>query len=103
MKHLIVALTLLVGDVPCPDATEQFAGITCPRLEDAQLISTAQQSYMLPALMRRTNCVFVAFEGMRTGELPDFSVAGTMYSFIITDYEGYTMYVLQEKGEGWTA
>lgn len=103
MKHLLLALALLSGDTQWQGKTEQFAGITCPTAQDAERIANVQQAYNLASTVEMTHCLFVAFNGRRIGESEDFSIGGTLYSFLVIDYEGYTVYVLQEKGQGWTA
>lgn len=105
MKTLLYVLVLtLLGNVLWQEKTEQFAGITCLTAQDVATISRVGPSYSLASTIeRQTRCRFVVFDGVRVGETDDFSIGGTLYSFIEVDYEGLTVYVLNEKGEGWAA
>lgn len=101
------ALTLslaLSGSAAWQERTEQFAGLTCPTLQDVAVIESIQQNYLLGDwIVRRTHCLFVTFDGVRRGETADFSIGGTLYNFLIVEAEGHTVYVLNSKGEEFVA
>lgn len=102
MKAILLSL-LLQGSTLWHEKLETFAAITCPTRADVERVENIQQTYMLASTLERTRCLFVAFQGRRLGELEDFSIGGTLYSFSIVETEGYTVYVLNIKGDGWVA
>lgn len=104
MKLLVAISLFFLGASQCHAATEQFAGITCPTLGDAQTVSQVAQSYSLTSTIEmRTHCLFMVFEGEKVGETADFSIGSELHSFLIVRHEGYTLYVLTDKGNGYSA
>ena len=101
-KALILSL-FLTGSVPWEERTELFAGITCPSSSDAERIANTYQTYNLASNLSETRCLFVAFQGTKLGETDVFGIGNTLYRFEIVDYEGYTVYVLENLGEGYVA
>lgn len=97
----ILALALS-GEAPCQEKLETFAGLTCPTLHDAQVVASVPQRYMFAdTVERRTRCAFVLFNGTKVGETEVFGVGGTLYRFSIVLSDSYTLYVMQEDGEGY--
>lgn len=105
MKTFAVVLALmLAGDAPWQERLETFAGLTCPTLQDANTVANVAQSYNFASTVeRKTRCLFVAFNGERTGESEVFGIGDTLYRFLTVSTEGYTVYVLEEVGPGYLA
>ena len=94
----------LTGSVAWEERQESFASITCPTLQDAQIVANVSLAYnFAETVSRRTHCLSVVFQGHRTGETADFNIGNHIFSFLIVESEGYQLYVLQDKGEGFLA
>ena len=103
MKALLLAVALWSIQWQ-ENQTEMYAGLTCATRHEVETIASISQRYSFASTVeRRTNCLFMAFNGVKTGESDAFSIGGTLFSFYTIRVEGGQVYVLQELGEGWTA
>jgi len=102
MKSVLLSL-LLAGAVPCQESAETFTGLTCPTLQDAQVVASIPLRYMFADTLERTRCLLSSFAGTKVGETEVFGIGDTLYHFNIVLTDGYTVYVMEEDGEGYTA
>lgn len=103
MKYILFAMFLLGSDVAW-EKQEVFGGLTCPTLRDANVVASIPVRYMFAdTVLQQTRCTPLVFNGRRIRELDDFSIGGTLFSFTEVEVEGWRLYVLNEKGEGWVA
>lgn len=102
MKAILLALALQ-GSTAWDANQEIFAGITCPTRASAERVANIHQTYMVGDTLETSRCLFVVFQGTRLAETNDFSIGGTLYNFTVVNYEGYTVYVLNNNGPGYVA
>lgn len=103
MKHLVIALALLTGEAKWVERTDEWIGMFCPTLEDAERIANTYHQYTFSGTVARTRCQLEVLNGQQTGETDAFSIGGTLYTFLIIDVDGYEVYLLNEIGDGYTA
>lgn len=102
MKHLILALALLVGGEPnWHERTEPLVGFVCPSAHSAERVASIGVGYALRSTLESANCVFMAFNGTRVGESADFNIGDTIFSFSTVRVDGGTVYLLNNKGQGY--
>lgn len=97
-------VTIAVGH-PETQPLPTFSGIVCPTRADAEQVARVSARYdAVPNMERRTHCtVIIDFHGREVGETRDFNIGNHIYSFRIINVDGYDVYLLNDKGEGWVA
>lgn len=101
-KALLLSLAL-TGSTQWQGRTEPLMGFVCPSAHSAERVASIGVGYVLMSTLERSNCIFLAFNGTVQSESVDFGIGDHIFSFLMVDVEGHTVYLLNDKGEGFVA